>query len=200
MNIEIVKASELSINPRPDMSKVFVEGWYKELKMLCKDKSKLEDAFEHIFKLEDFYLALVDQKIMGFVAVCDRVDEKRVIYFDKKVMRKHLGFFRGSFATYMLTKIMIKKKYPFEIPVGTGVIEFVATSAKARGKGVAGRTIEHVIATTGYQEYILEVIDTNHGAIKLYERLGFEEFTREKSPYPPKHSGFEYMIYMKRAT
>jgi len=198
MNIEVINAEDLSINPRPEMSKVFVEGWYNDLKKLCKDKNKLQRAFEHIFKLEDFYVTLIDKKIMAFVAICDRVDERRVIHFDKKIMQKHLGFFRGSIATYMLTKVLIKKKYPFQIPAGTGVIELVATLPEARGKGLAGRTIDHVINASDYQEYILEVIDTNHDAIKLYERLGFEEFTRAKSPYPPKHSGFEYMIYMKR--
>ena len=198
MNIEVINAEDLSTNPRYEMSKVFVEGWYNDLKKLCKDKNKLQRAFEHIFKLEDFYVTLIDKKIMAFVAICDRVDERRVIHFDKKIMQKHLGFFRGSIATYMLTKVLIKKKYPFQIPAGTGVIELVATLPEARGKGLAGRTIDHVINASDYQEYILEVIDTNHDAIKLYERLGFEEFTRAKSPYPPKHSGFEYMIYMKR--
>jgi len=198
MNIEMINAEDLISNPRDEMSKIFVEGWYEDFKRLCKDKNKLRRAFEHIFTLENFYVAQVDKQIMAFVAVCDRIDEKRAIHLDAKIIRKYLGFFRGSIATYMLTKVLIKKKYPFQIPTGTGVIEFVATLPEARGKGLAGKTIEYAMEDANYQAYILEVVDTNHGAIKLYERLGFEEFTREKSPFPPKHSGFEYLIYMKR--
>ena len=198
MNIEIIKADKLSTDPRPVMSKIFVGGWYDVLKILCKDKGKLERAFEHIFKLDDFYVALVEQKIMAFIAVSERKNERRVIQLDRKELRKHLGFIRGSLTNWALTKEMIDKKYPFAIPVGTGVIEFVATLPEARGKGLAGKLIEYVMETCEYQEYILEVVDTNYGAIKLYERLGFSEFQREKSKHPKKYSGFEYMIYMKR--
>jgi len=198
MDIEIIKASELLTDPRSAMSKIFVEGWYDVLKMLCKNKSKLQRAFEHMFKLDDFYVALVDQRIMAFIAVSERENERRVVHFDRKELRKHLGFIRGSLTNWALTKEMIDKKYPFVIPAGMGVVEFVATLPEARGKGLAGKLIEFVMADCGYQEYILEVVDTNYGAIKLYERLGFSEFTREKSKHPKKYSGFEYMIYMKR--
>jgi len=197
MNIELIKASDFVGNPRPAMSKVFVEGWYNDLKMICKDKEKLQRAFEHIFDLEGFYLAVVDQKIMAFVGVCDRVEQRRIAYFDKKECRKGLGFIRGSIAAIVLTKILVKKDYPFDIPAGAGVIEFVATLPEARGKGLAAKLIEYAMADTNYKEYILEVIDTNHGAINLYERLGFKEFVREKSPYPPEKAGFEEFIYMK---
>lgn len=196
MNIEFIKANNFPGNPRPMMSEVFVEGWYNDLKMISKDKEKLQRAFEHIFDLDGFYLAVVDQKIMAFVGVCSRINKKRIAYFDKKACRKGLGFIRGSFAALVLNKVLVEKDYPFEIPVGTGIIEFVATLPEARGQGLAGKLIEYTMADNEYQDYILEVIDTNHGAINLYERLGFVEFTRVKSPYPPQKAGFEEFIYM----
>jgi ribosomal protein S18 acetylase RimI-like enzyme len=50
-----------------------------------------------------------------------------------------------------------------------GLIEFVATSDRYRGQGVATTIINHIINTTPYKEYALEVADTNTNAVKLYE-------------------------------
>ena len=198
MDVEFIKASELSDNPRSALSMIFVEGWYDVLKMLCKDKAKLQRAFEHIFNLEDFYVALVDKEIMAFVAVSKRENDRRVVQFDRKELRRCLGFVRGSLANWVLTKELIDKKFPFEISGNTAVIEIVATMTETRGKGLAGQLIEYVMRVQGAQEYILEVVDSNSSAIKVYESLGFTEFERKKSKHPKKYSGFEYFIYMKR--
>jgi ribosomal protein S18 acetylase RimI-like enzyme len=45
-----------------------------------------------------------------------------------------------------------------------------------------------------YSEYILEVADTNTPAIRLFEKLGYKEFTRKPAP---KKSGFSHFVYMK---
>jgi len=197
METEFKKASEISVNVRPMMSEIFVQGWYKDLQMFSKDKRKLQRTFEHLFNLDDFYVAWGDEKMLGFVAVNDRKNQRRVQTFDRREFRKHLGFFKGSFACWAMKREM-NKEYPFEIPNGTGVVEFVATAESARGQGIAKKLIAHAMERESYDRYILEVVDGNIGAIKLYERLGFSEFTRAKSPYPPKHTGFEYMIYMER--
>ena len=199
MDVEIIKAVDLSTDPRPVMSEIFACGWYDTLKILCKDKGKLVRAFEHMFKLDDFHVALVDKKIRAFIAVSGRENDRRVVSFDKKILRKHLGFIRGSLAYWVLTKEMIDKRYPFEIPTGTGVIECVATSPEARGQGLARKLLEHMMAISGYEAYVLDVVDTNHVAMRLYERLGFVEFERERSKYPKKYSGFEDLIYMRRS-
>jgi len=52
------------------------------------------------------------------------------------------------------------------------------------------------MAAEPYSEYVLEVIDTNAPAIRLYEKLGYREFTRTPAV---KGSGFNYYVYMKAA-
>jgi len=198
MDIKVVKANELAGNIRPAMSLIFVEGWYDSLKMLCKNKTKLSRAFEHIFKLENFYVASVDSQIVAFIALSNREHDRRVVQFDKQTLQKNLGLIRGHLMYSALNKAMITKQYPFEIAKNTGVIEFVATLPEARGKGLARQLIEYGIVENEYQNYILEVADTNRSAISLYEKLGFREFEREKSDYPKKYSGFEWYLYMEK--
>jgi len=198
MDYEIKKASDTNINPRPQMSRIFVECYYKDLKMLCQDKERLEDAFEHIFSLNDFYVAVVEGKIKAFIAISDRSNSQNVINLDKKTLQRYLGLIRGSIAYTMLTKALVNKTYEFPIAPNTGEVEFVSTSVSARGQGLAGRLIEYGIYDSGFDEFILEVANTNDAAIRVYERLGFKQFEKIKSPHPPKHSGFEYFYYMKR--
>jgi len=198
MEVEFIKASELLANPRSAMSVIFVEGWHNVLKIFCTDKTKLRSAFEHIFRLEDFYVALIEAEVVAFVAVSKGANGRNVVQFDRKELRRYLGFIRGNLAHLMLTKEIINRKFPFEILLDTAVVEFVATSPTARGKGLSGRLIEYAMERQNAQAYILEVVDSNSSAIKVYERLGFVEFSREKSKHPEKYSGFEYYIYMKR--
>lgn len=75
-------------------------------------------------------------------------------------------------------------------------MEFVATAAEHRGKGVASAIIEHIVKVTPFSAYILEVADTNLAAVKLYEKLGFKEFMRTPEPHS-KRSGINYLVYMK---
>ena len=72
----------------------------------------------------------------------------------------------------------------------------MATAAAYRGRGVGQGLLSHVMAAEPYSEYVLEVIDTNAPAIRLYEKLGYREFTRTPAV---KGSGFNYYVYMKAA-
>lgn len=77
-----------------------------------------------------------------------------------------------------------------------GTVEFVATSTEYRSKGVASSIINHIFETTPYNEYVLEVADTNEKAVRLYEKLGFSEFMRVKEKHS-KQSGINNLLYLK---
>lgn len=52
MGIEFIKVSGSSANLRSALSMIFVKGWYDVLKMLCKDKAKLQRAFEYFMYMK----------------------------------------------------------------------------------------------------------------------------------------------------
>jgi len=191
--MEFIKASELSFDPRPQMGEIFSDGFYElGLKFICKDKAKLARALAHAFVLDEFYLAVQGNEIASFIA---RTNGKPPIKLDKKILRMEMGFFHGSFTYFILNKTLANHKYPFEIHQNMGVIEFVATAANFRGKGIAGQLMEFVMDAKHYDKFVLEVADTNTSAIKLYTRLGFVEFKRTPAP---KLSGFKFFIYMNK--
>ncbi len=192
--MEVVKASSLEDNARKKISDIFVGGFIQWLGYFSKDEEKLSRAFSHMFLLDSFYVALVDGEIAGIAACTDGKHPPIRLY--SKELRRYLGLIKGTIAGIVLKKELENHPYPFPIEPGCGSVEFVATDRRHRGKGVATSIIKHIFADTAYDSFILEVADTNTSAVRVYEKLGFTEFTR----IPQKHSkqsGINYLVYMK---
>lgn len=188
-----LSASESDIDLRQQISCVFVEGFYQWLYYFSKSKKRLALALAHMFILERFFVAMEDGKIAAITACTD--GKSAPIHLEKPKLKRHLGFVRGTFAYAMLKKNLQEHGYPFALAEDSGSIEFVATAAEYRNKGVAYVLIEHVMATRPYKHFVLEVADTNEAAMRLYQRLGFTEFKRVKAP-SAKISGVNFFVYM----
>lgn len=192
--MEIIRASELGNDAKMKISKIFVDGFFQWLKYFSKDKEKLTKAFSHMFNLEVFYVAVMDGEIAGITACTD--GKVPSVHLEGKEFKKHLGFFMGTIAYSMLKREFEEKQYPFKIKKGMCMVEFVATSINFRGQGVATAITNYIFDSTPYDVYVLEVADTNENAVKLYEKLGYTEFTRIKEKHS-KQSGVNYLVYMK---
>lgn len=190
-NIKIYKMTDYIRDVRYEAADVFVEGYYKDLSFFTKDREKLRNAFKNTFCPEVFYLAEREGKIVGILACSN--NRNRAMHIDKTNMKNYLGFFMGS-----LAYVLLKKEFntPLTYSDNTGYIECVATSEAARGKGVCTALCQHVMRELLYDEYILEVADTNENAYRLYKKLGFTEFMRKQEKYP-KLKGLNERIYMK---
>ena len=196
--IIVTRADKLDLDVRFQMSEIFAEGFTQWLGYFSKDKNKIAKAFAHMFVLDQFYVAAVNNKIAGMAACTDC--KTLSVVLNKKELRKHLGFIKGSIAG-----VVLKKEFesPFKNPsLETGSIEFVGTAAEFRGKGVASQIISHIIRNTTYRAYLInEVADTNTPAMNLYKKLGFKEHKR--IPVPQKRAGkiginnFISLIYIK---
>jgi ribosomal protein S18 acetylase RimI-like enzyme len=178
-NFNIIRADKLDSDVRIQMSEIFADGFAQWLGYFSEDKNKIAKAFAHMFILDKFYVAAVDDKIAGMAACTDcRTPSVRL---NKKELRKHLGFFKGSIAG-----ILLKKEFesPFtNPPQETGSVEFVGTASVFRGKGAASQIINHIINSTNYREYLIEeVADTNTPAMNLYKKLGFKEYKQKPVP------------------
>lgn len=190
----VKRAAELNDGIANDISHIFVEGFFQWLHFFSKDKDRLARAFAHMFRLDRFYVALVDGRPAG-IAACTNGREPP-IHLDAKQLRRYLGWYRGTIAGIVLKKELENHPYPFEIQPDTGSVEFVATLTEFRGKGVATAILSHIHEAEPYGQFVLEVADTNTGAVKLYEKMGYQEMTRVPAPHP-KQSGINALVYMK---
>jgi len=190
--MDFLRADKIDFDTRPQLSRVFVEGFYDWIRHFHKDKDKLTEAFIHIFDLSHFYVALDGENIAAMVACTQGYAP---ISLDRKIFAKVLGFFCGNITYFMLKRHMVRNAYPFNLSKQTGSIEFVATAPDYRKRGIAHDLIIHVMEANPYNSYVLEVADTNTGAFNLYEKLGFKEMKRVKAP---RRSGVDYFLYMRK--
>ena len=176
---KIVKADETDLDVRTEMGNIFADGFTQWLGYFSKDENVIAKAFSHMFVLDQFYVAVTDDEVAGVAACTD--GENHSVILNRKELRKHLGLFKGSMAG-----IFLKKEFeaPYvDFPSNTGSIEFVGTASKFRGQGAASQLIRHIIDNTPYDDYVIdEVADTNIPAMRLYEKLGFEEYSRKPMP------------------
>lgn len=192
--MEIKRAGEIGESARKKISDIFVGGFIQWLQYFSRDAEKLSRALAHMFILEAFYVAVVEGGLAGIAACTD--GKTPPVRLQSSELRRHLGFIKGSIAGLVLKRELENHPYPFSIEPSTGSVEFVATDANYRGKGVASTIIRHIISYTSYDAYVLEVADINTPAILLYEKLGFKEFLRVPHKYS-KQSGINHLIYMK---
>lgn len=191
----IVKADKTELDVRKQMAEIFAEGFTQWLGYFSKDKNTISKAFAHMFVLDQFYVAIANGKVAGMTACTD--GKTLSVRLNKKSLRKHLGIFKGSLAV-----IFLKKEFeaPFEnSPPNTGSIEFVGTAPEFRGQGAASQIIKYILENTPYNDYVIEeVADTNTPAMKLYEKLGFEEYKRKPIPEKmAKKNGINHLLSLK---
>lgn len=193
--MKVICAGEVSSNHiRNEISSIFVDGFYEWIKFFSKDKDVLKKAFAHMFNLDAFYIAIIDEEVAGFASISN--DRIKNISLNRKQLQKHLGFFMGFFAYKVFRKEFEDKKYPFTITSDMQPIEFVATSSNHQRCGVASKIIQYIFENDSHTSFVLEVADTNSKAVALYKKLGFKEITRIKMKNS-KQSGVDNLLYME---
>lgn len=192
----VIRADKIDIEVRTQMAEIFSEGFTQWLIFFSDDKQKISKTFEHMFILENFYVAFMGNKVIG-MAACTNIKSQSV-KLNKKELFKNLGIIKGSIAWFTL-----RKRFNTEIPknnLKTGSIEYVGIDPKYRGQGVGKRIINYIIENTPYREYIIEeVADTNIPAINLYKKIGFKEYKRKVLPSrTAKRIGINHLISFKK--
>ena len=194
--MEIKRAVNVGVDIHEKISEIFVDGFGKDLRFFSKDKNKLAKALAHIFVVDYFYVAVIDDEVAGITACVDR--DHFCVNPDRKTLVKHLGIVKGFLAASSFKRYFQHyPKYPVDMDSTTASVEFVAVSSKHRKKGVASAILTHLHSLPEYKDYILEVADTNTNAFELYKRLGYKEVVRKKLKLEKLFSKVNYFVYMK---
>lgn len=192
-SLSIKKLADLDASGRDQAVEIFTDGFLRSLQFISKDQTRLARALRHTFVGDQFYTAVENGRILGIFAYS--TNRSRAFSFDKRVFQKELGRIKGSFVYAVLYRELGK---PLDFNDRQCYFESVATAREARGRGIATLLNNHLIAELDYDEFILEVVDTNTNAYRLYEKLGYTVINRKKQRFFPKLAGFNERIYMKR--
>jgi len=110
-------------------------------------------------------------------------------------LRKELGLLGAIRAAFALALYNRKPQ------TGELLMDGIAVRADMRGKGVGGQLLEHLTTYAceqGYNHIRLDVIDTNSGARRLYERKGFAATKTEHFGFLRPILGFSAVTTMLR--
>ncbi len=189
--LEVKQALSIEGNVARRISEIFVDGFGQHFVFFSKDKDVLIRAFEHMFVLDVFYVTVLNGIIIG-IGACTNQNVHSVEPRWKQ-LSSHLGFIKGTFAYFIFKNEF--HKHPMRTGNRIASVEFFATDSRYRGQGAASAIIKYFLEKPEYDEYILEVADTNTNAVHLYNSLGFVEFARIKEKNT-EVSGINYLIYM----
>lgn len=191
--MDIIKAETLGDSAQDKLCKVFIDAFYKDFSDISRNRDKLYRAFKHIFLVEYFNVAMIDDEVAGIIACTDGFNNSMKI--SSRVFRNEFGTIKGTLISLLLKKNFQKK--PIKRDKSIGFIEVVATNPTFQNRGVGTALFNHVFNKPEFNRYILEVASNNSAGISLYKKLGFRELYKKKHIFA-KQSGIDYFIWMER--
>ncbi|NNF96474.1 MAG: GNAT family N-acetyltransferase [Halobacteria archaeon] len=123
-------------------------------------------------------VAIYDQKLVGILGM--QTDKGSFLNPTLKTLVKSYGILGGIFRMGGLA-LLHHPTAPDEL-----YVDGVAVVDELRGEGIGSKLfgmLERIALEKGIQKISLDVIDTNHRAKALYERLGFAE-TKQRTLWP----------------
>ncbi|WP_165350382.1 GNAT family N-acetyltransferase [Xylanimonas protaetiae] len=191
-NVVVLPLTELPADRRAEVARVFAAAYATDLATISRDTERWAAALAPAFVADVCFVALDGDAVVG-VAACSH-GTTRALRLDPRALRRHLGVVRGTFASLAMGRTF-HHRLPY--PASTGYVECVATDPAARGRGVATTLMDHLHALP-YDDFVLEVTDTNERARALYTRLGYTEHHRRRSRLPWL-TGYREALYLTRA-
>lgn len=191
MGYSIKNLSDLDEESSRQMSRIFMECFGYMFEKFSKDKEALRECFEKSFIYDMIYVALDGDKVVGFIAPSSC--KGRVVNVNKKEFCNHFGKVRGSIFSWQLKLIMGK---PAVKEPNQCYIDFVGVDKNYRRKGVAVELFNYIHENLIFDEFHLDVLTTNPGAQKLYEKLGYG-IVKVKKSIMTRSQGLGNLVVMK---
>lgn len=171
---------------------LYAEAFRQKFKPFLGDKSVavLSQGLHPDFA----FAALGGEELLGLAGF--QTLNKKFVELDRKVFQRTFGVLSGS-VRYVLAERFFAR--PRE--VGTLLMDGIAVKKEARGQGVGTKLLEAIFVyarAQDFQRVRLDVVNTNAGARKLYERLGFNATQTIYLPFLKPWFGFSSVTTMTK--
>lgn len=176
------KIDENQLNQAID---IYYLAFKKKIRLLIKSKEKALATYKRSLNTEKALFALMDEKVVGIAGL--HYDNKNFMEINYKNLRKSFNPVSSYFINFIYRKYLPKLKNDVLR------IDSLAVDKNVRGQGIGSILIKKVFELAkgkGFKEVILEVIDTNPKAKKLYERMGFKEKKFVNLHFTSRAAGF----------
>jgi GNAT superfamily N-acetyltransferase len=182
---------EINENQLNQAMDIYYFAFKQKIKLLIKSKEKAVEVYKKSLNADRIFYAVMENKVVGLAGL--HYENKNFIDVEYRSLRKHFNPFRSYFI-YSIYKLISPK-----IKEDVLRIDSLAVKESVRGLGIGSQLIDKVFQfakSKGFNEVILEVVDTNPKAKKLYEKIGFKEKKLVKYYFLTRPAGFssEYIM------
>lgn len=172
---------------RARTGEIYYEAFRRKLQPLVGKPAETLRVLTSGINLKMALGAQVDGKLLGVAGLHSREGIFSRVGWRDAVL--NLGLLRGLYAWGVLNLFGAGA----QCPPDHLRIAALAVAAEARGQGLGSHLLEAVFEKArqgGYRAVRLEVVDTNHKARQLYERIGFKAIEHHSYPIRTNWLGF----------
>jgi ribosomal protein S18 acetylase RimI-like enzyme len=169
---------------------------FNYLWLFIKDEKKVNVVLHDCIKFEDGIYAVLDGKVVGFVGL-----ETDMGFYTQLKLSAFLKAFPIVSAIWRYVAYGIYRLFHGKTGNNAVHIDPLVVDTKARGLGVGTTLLEVVFdyaKKMNKKKVILEVVDTNLRAKKLYERMGFQVVKIENTMFLTSRAGFQKVFHMEK--
>ena len=160
-------------------AELYDEAFGKKFAVAIKSRQDRLKLYESTFNGKFALSASVEAKLVG-LAGFHTTGGSLTGGITPSVLLTRLGFFRGLRAT-LIFSLYERKPTPGQL-----LMDGIAVRSDYRGHGIGSQLLQELqdyARRNGFANIRLDVIDTNPGARRLYERLGFVAVRTERFPF-----------------
>lgn len=177
--------------PQPlkeDAFEIYHDAFHKKenLKITFNSKKQAIKLYKRGINFKSGLYAIKNGKLLGLLGF--RSKKNKLIDYKLKTLRKEFGFFGG-----LIRRIRCFFSHYENLSEDEIKIEAIAVNKQFRGKGIGSTLLRRAInfaKTRKYKRIILNVVNTNPKAKKLYLRFGFKPISKTYFGFITNKAGY----------
>lgn len=197
LQVEIV--DRLDEEQKREVARLFYQAFtlkFSGIWIFSREEQKVVDVLSRCLRYDNALYAVYEGRVVGFAGL--ETGDGFFMRLNYRALRQTFGLFGGAwrFAAYGVFRL-----FHGSTPSNAVHIDPLVVSAEARGLGVGTRLLEAVFVwskETDRSKVMLEVVDTNPLAKKLYERVGFRTFKVQNTRLFSAQAGFHKVLHMEK--
>ncbi|OMG00477.1 GNAT family N-acetyltransferase [Paenibacillus sp. FSL R7-0337] len=197
LQVEIV--DRLDEEQKREVARLYYQAFtlkFSGIWIFSRKEQDIVDVLSRCLHYDKALYAVYEGRVVGFAGL-----ETGVGFFmtlNYRSLRQTFGLLGGAwrYAAYGIFRLLHGNT-----PSNAVHIDPLVVSEQARGLGVGTRLLEAVFAWSreaDRSKVLLEVVDTNPLAKKLYERVGFRTFKVQNTRLFSSQAGFHKVLHMEK--
>lgn len=190
MDMEIKQYQQLNSKQQEKVLEVFIDG-FGHLMTFAKSDEELKRVFASAFHPSLVYACIEEDKVLGLLGIATK--HIRPIKLELELCIKMYGKLKGTLLCKQMNGIFQSQVVKEETDL---YIDVLATAKEERGRGVASKLLNYALTLDDYKDFWIEVLSKNINAKRLYEKIGFKEYKKNRISFI-RLVGYGYPIKMK---